>query len=110
MSTVLPARVARPGMVDVGFAELHVQTGAWRAGDAVTLLIRPEHVESDPPMSAINRLAGRAGTVRFFGATCRYDFLPDGATSPLLGESRAAATLAVALDPAHLRVLPPSTH
>ncbi|VVD70714.1 ABC transporter ATP-binding protein [Pandoraea pneumonica] len=109
LSTVLPARVVRPGAVDVGFAELLADTGAWRIGDAVNVLVRPEHVDTDPPMHAINRLPGRAGAVRFFGATCRYDFFPDGAATPLLGEHRRAATHAVALDPAHLRVLPPST-
>jgi len=109
LSTVLPARVVRPGAVDVGFAELLADTGAWRTGDAVNLLVRPEHVDADPPLHAINRLAGRAGAVRFFGATCRYDFLPNGATTPLLGEHRRPATHAVALDPAQLRVLPPAS-
>ncbi|AJP57639.1 ABC transporter ATP-binding protein [Pandoraea vervacti] len=108
LSTVLPARVASPGVVDTGFAELHADTGAWRAGAAVSLLVRPEHVRSDPPVGTINRLDGRPGAVRFFGATCRFDFLPDGASAPLLGESRTPASFAISLDPAHLRVLPPS--
>ncbi|MCI3207931.1 MULTISPECIES: ABC transporter ATP-binding protein [Pandoraea] len=107
LSTVLPARVARPGMVDTGFAELHVDTGAWRPGAAVSLLVRPEHIECDPPVSTLNRLNGHPGAVRFFGATCRFDFLPEGAPTPLLGESRKPASFAIALDPAHLRVLPP---
>lgn len=107
LSTVLPARVTRPGMVDTGFAELHVETGAWRPGTAVSLLVRPEHIQCDPPVSTINRLGGHPGAVRFFGATCRFDFLPEGATTPLLGESRTPASFAIALDPAHLRVLPP---
>lgn len=106
LSTVLDAHVTCAGVVDVGFARLRADTGAWRPGDAVALLVRPEHIDADPPADAPNRVVGRAGSVRFFGATCRYDFLPDGASVPLLGESRTPATAAIALDPAHLRVLP----
>ncbi|MFM0740210.1 ABC transporter ATP-binding protein [Paraburkholderia xenovorans] len=105
-SSVLPGRVIAPGTVDVSFALLRADTGALRAGDTVDLLIRPEHVEPDPPADAVNRLAGQRAEVRYFGATCRYDFIPEAASQPLLCEGRRLAEHAVAIAPEHLRVLP----
>ena len=74
LSTLLPGRVAAPDRVDVGFARLATATGARAPGRAVHVLVRPEHVEADPPPGAPNRLEGRVGAVRYLGAVTRYDF------------------------------------
>jgi putative spermidine/putrescine transport system ATP-binding protein len=104
-SSVMPGRVIGVGAVDVSFAVLYADTRAFRAGDAVSVLVRPEHVQPDPASNAVNRLSGRRTEVRYFGATCRYDFIPEGARQPLLCEGRRLADQAVAIDPDHLRVL-----
>jgi putative spermidine/putrescine transport system ATP-binding protein len=108
-SSVMPGRVMNAGTVDVSFAMLFADTGAFRPGDTVDVLVRPEHVQPDPPANAVNRLSGRRTEVRYFGATCRYDFVPDSARQPLLCEGRQLAEYAVAIAPEHLRVLPSRT-
>jgi putative spermidine/putrescine transport system ATP-binding protein len=91
--------------VDVSFAVLYADTQTFRAGERVSVLVRPEHVQPDPPADAINRLVGRRTEVRYFGATCRYDFVPDSAQAPLLCEGRRLAEQAIAIAPEDLRVL-----
>ncbi len=105
-STLLPGQVIATDRVDVGFATLCAPTGARRVGEAVELLLRPEHVRPDPEPGCVNYLGGACGEVRYFGSTHRYDFMPNGATRALLGEGRTVATRSVAIDPRHLRVLP----
>ena len=105
LSTIWPATVTEPGWVDTGFARLAAPTGQRAPGARVHLLARPEHVQPDPPEGAANRLEGRVGTTRFLGAVSRYDFHVRGANTPLLTESRQVATTAIALSPAHIRVL-----
>ncbi|SDI25903.1 ABC transporter ATP-binding protein [Paraburkholderia phenazinium] len=104
-SSVMPGRVIGVGAVDVSFAVLYADTQTFRAGARVSVLVRPEHVQPDPPADAINRLAGRRTEVRYFGATCRYDFVPDSAQAPLLCEGRRLAEQAIAIAPEDLRVL-----
>jgi putative spermidine/putrescine transport system ATP-binding protein len=101
----MPGRVVGTGAVDVSFAMLFADTRAFRPGDKVDVLVRPEHVQPDPPEATINRLGGRRTEVRYFGATCRYDFVPDSAQQPLLCEGRQLAEHAIAIAPEHLRVL-----
>ncbi|MFM0274139.1 ABC transporter ATP-binding protein [Paraburkholderia aspalathi] len=108
-SSVMPGRVIANGTVDVSFALLSADTRAFRPGDQVEVLLRPEHVQPDPPADAVNRLAGRRAEVRYFGATCRYDFVPDSTQKPLLCEGRRLAEHSIAIDPEHLRVLPAQT-
>ncbi|MBN3775733.1 ABC transporter ATP-binding protein, partial [Burkholderia sp. Se-20378] len=72
----------------------------------VEVLVRPEHVEADPPEHGVNRIDGAPGDVRYFGATQRYDFIPAGSAEPLLCEGRVPATRRIAIDPRHLLVLP----
>jgi putative spermidine/putrescine transport system ATP-binding protein len=110
LSTILRGRVVAQGEIDVGFATLRADTSAQQTGDAVELLVRPEHVQSDPPVYSVNRLPGAPGAVRYFGATQRYDFLPHGAASPLLCEGRFPASHCIAIEPHHLRVLPIAQH
>jgi putative spermidine/putrescine transport system ATP-binding protein len=105
-SSVMPGRVTSAGVVDISFATVFADTTAFRPGDTVDVLVRPEHVQPDPPANAVNRLSGRRTEVRYFGATCRYDFMPDAAALPLLCEGRQLAEHAVAISPEHLRVLP----
>jgi putative spermidine/putrescine transport system ATP-binding protein len=104
-SSVMPGRVIVAGAVDVSFAVLYADTQSFRPGDRVSVLVRPEHVQPDPPADAPNRLAGRRTEVRYFGATCRYDFVPDSAQVPLLCEGRRLAEQAIAIAPEDLRVL-----
>ncbi|CAG9199116.1 hypothetical protein BVI434_1510012 [Burkholderia vietnamiensis] len=88
------------------FATLHADTGAHRPGAEIAVLVRPEHVQADPPTHTVNRLDGRPGHVRYFGATQRYDFHPHGSSDPLLCEGREPAARSIAIDPRHLLVLP----
>ncbi|KKB67078.1 ABC transporter ATP-binding protein [Burkholderia pseudomallei] len=82
--------------------------GRVQAGGTIDVLVRPEHVEPDPPAQCVNRIEGALGEVRYFGATHRYDFLPHGAAHPLLCEGRVLAARGVAIEPRHLLVLPAS--
>ncbi|MBF9263500.1 ABC transporter ATP-binding protein [Paracidovorax cattleyae] len=105
LSTLLPARVNAEGRVDTGFAELAVSTAGRTVGQAVHVLVRPEHVQADPPAGAPNRLAGQAGAQRYLGAVTRYDFAVAGAPCPLLCEGARPAREAVAIAPEHLQLL-----
>ncbi len=105
LSTLLPARVSAPDRLDLGFAELAAPTEGRAVGQAVHLLVRPEHVQADPPEGTPNRLAGRAGAVRYLGAVTRYDFEVAGAPRAFLAEGHQPAAQAIAIAPAHLRLL-----
>ena len=105
LSTILPAKVSASGRLDLGFAELAAPTGSRTAGSAVQVLVRPEHIQADPPAGSINRLAGRIGAQRYLGALTRYDFEVAGASKPFLAESATPAAEAIAIAPDHLRLL-----
>ena len=105
LSTILPAKVGAPDRLDPGFAELAAPTGSRTAGSAVHVLVRPEHIQADPPAGSINRLAGRTGAQRYLGALTRYDFEVAGAGKPFLAESATPAAEAIAIAPEHLRLL-----
>jgi len=105
LSTILPAKVSASGRLDLGFAELAAPTGSRTAGSAVQVLVRPEHIQADPPAGSINRLAGRTGAQRYLGALTRYDFEVAGASKPFLAESATPAAEAIAIAPDHLRLL-----
>lgn len=107
-SSVMPGHVCAPGTIDVGFAVLSAGTGAFRIGEKVDVLVRPEHIQADPTSTALNRISGRRGEVRFFGATSRYDFIPQGSSHVMLCEGRQFAAHSIAIAPEHLHVLPPS--
>jgi putative spermidine/putrescine transport system ATP-binding protein len=105
LSTILPATVSAPGRVDLGFAELAAATGARATGTKVHLMVRPEHVQADPPLDSINRLSGQCTAQRYLGALTRYDFNVPGASKPFLAESPAPATQSIGIAPAHIRLL-----
>jgi putative spermidine/putrescine transport system ATP-binding protein len=105
LSTILPAKVGAPDRLDLGFAELAAPTGSRTAGSAVHVLVRPEHIQADPPAGSINRLAGRTGAQRYLGALTRYDYEVAGAGKPFLAESATPAAEAIAIAPEHLRLL-----
>ena len=105
LSTILPAKVSATDRLDLGFAELFAPTGRRAAGSAVQVLVRPEHIQADPPAGSINRLAGRTGAQRYLGALTRYDFEVAGAGKPFLAESAKPAAEAIAIAPEHLRLL-----
>ena len=104
-STLLPGRVTAVDRVDVGFAELKTATGARPIGASVIALIRPEHVQPDPPADAVNRLAGTPGQERYLGSVVRYDFLVPGAATRLLAESPTPAHTAVGIPAEHIHLL-----
>ncbi|KQP17235.1 ABC transporter ATP-binding protein [Pseudorhodoferax sp. Leaf265] len=105
LSTLLTGKVAAPGRVDVGFAQLATPTGSRPVGQAVHVLVRPEHVQADPAPGAPNRLEGRPGAARYLGAMTRYDFEVAGAPRPFLAEGRRSATTAIAIAPESIRLL-----
>ncbi|WP_422084656.1 ABC transporter ATP-binding protein [Variovorax sp.] len=105
LSTILPAKVAAPGRLDLGFAELFADTGQRAFGTAVHVLVRPEHIHADPAPGAVNRLAGSTRAQRYLGALTRYDFEVPGAGKPFLAESPAPALEAIAVAPRHIRLL-----
>ena len=105
LSTLFEGRVSASDRVDVGFAELHVATGQRAPGQAVHVLVRPEHVLPDPPADHPNRLAGTIATRRYLGSLWHYDFAVPGAPRPLLVESRTLASHTIGIAPQHLRLL-----
>ena len=105
LSTILPAKVAGPDCIDLGYTTLAARTGGRLPGQEVFALIRPEHIVSDPAPDAANRLAGKAGAQRYLGSIVRYDFQVNGAPAPFLAEARQAATHAIAIPPEHIRLL-----
>ncbi len=105
LSTILPATVRAPGRIDLGFVELHAETGQRPVGATVQVLVRPEHVQSDPPPGTPNRLTGRPGAHRYLGALTRYDFEVPGANRLFLCESALPATQAIAIAPQFLHLL-----
>ena len=105
LSTLLPGTVSASDRVNLGFAELAAPTGARTPGTAVHVLIRPEHIEADPPTGSVNRLTGCTGAQRYLGALTRYDFEVAGAGAPFLAESTWPAREAIGIAPAHVRLL-----
>jgi putative spermidine/putrescine transport system ATP-binding protein len=105
LSTVLSGTVCASDRVDLGFAELAAPTGARTPGTAVHVLIRPEHIQADPPPGRLNRLAGQIGAQRYLGALTRYDFEVPGARRPFLAESAWPAREAIGIAPTHVRLL-----
>jgi len=105
LSTLLEGRVAGTDRVDLGFALLAAPTGARTTGQAVHVLIRPEHVQPDPAPGSLNRLEGRAGVSRYLGGLTRYDFQLAQAPHAVLAQGHAAAQQAIAIAPEHLLLL-----
>lgn len=105
LSTILPAKVASPGRLDLGFAELQAYTGTRAEGAEVHVLVRPEHIQPDPSPGSVNRLAGRTAAQRYLGALTRYDFEVPGAGKPFLGESAVPAAESIGVAPEHIRLL-----
>lgn len=105
-STLYRARIEREGIVDLGFALWRADTDGFVAGDAVDVLIRPEHVMLSPSAEALNLLHGQVQRQRYLGAVTRSDFMPVGASHPLLCEGAQAPGATVAVAPHHIRLLP----
>jgi putative spermidine/putrescine transport system ATP-binding protein len=68
-------------------------------------MLRPERLVGDPPAGHVNRITGTTTFTRYLGSIVRYDFTPEGARTPLLGEAAVAPTAAVAVNPEHIRLL-----
>lgn len=104
-SNIFEGRVLGSGMIDIGFAGLHADTGARSAGQRIWALIRPEDVITFPLPDSRNRITGRVGNIRYLGAMMRYDFLPNGSTQAMLGEGRMQPDQAVAVRPEDIHLL-----
>ena len=108
-ANLLPARVIGPRRVRCALGDLLAPTQAHAPDTAVTLLVRPEAVQPDPPADAPNRLGGRLTRERFLGPTSRWDFAVPGPTpaheTVLLCEGPRCARHAIALDPERLVLL-----
>jgi putative spermidine/putrescine transport system ATP-binding protein len=105
LSTIYGGHVVGEGRVDLGFASLIVPTLERGIGEPVEAMIRPEHIQIDPPAYSINELTGKVGTVRYHGAFSRFDFHLAGVEKTLLVESRALPQRAVAIAPEHICLL-----
>jgi putative spermidine/putrescine transport system ATP-binding protein len=83
-SNLWPGRVSQQGMVKTPFGTLPCDTGSHRAGDAVTVLVRPERIEpvtaSDGGSnSSPDCFSGRISADRYLGPVRRIDLeLPGG--------------------------------
>ena len=104
-STIFKGTVLTVDLIDLGFARLVAPTLNRVPGQSIYALLRPEHVQIDPPLSTINRLEGRVGAQRYLGAFSRFDFLIPGAEKPVLAESRILPQHAIAVGPEHIRLL-----
>lgn len=105
LSTVWPGKVAGPDRIDLGFAVLAAPTGTRSEGSTVFALVRPEHVQPEPPLGTPNRLEGSVCMQRYLGSIVRYDFQIPGAPRPLLAEAHTVPLGAVAIAPEHVRLL-----
>ncbi|UUZ74076.1 ABC transporter ATP-binding protein [Polaromonas sp. P1(28)-8] len=105
LSTIFQAVVADKDLIDIGFCKLHVGTNGRQRGTKLFALMRPEHFDIDPPVDAVNRLAGAVGVQRYLGSMFHYDFQIPDAPKPLLVESRHLAATSIAMPPKHIRLL-----
>ena len=105
LSSIFKGVVAHADRVDLGFAMVSARTGKRLPGQTVHALIRPEHVQVDPPEGTLNRLPGQLSSARYLGAFSRFDFALTGADIPLLGESPNLPHSAVAVAPRHICLL-----
>jgi putative spermidine/putrescine transport system ATP-binding protein len=105
-SNLIPSTVIESGVVRTAIGDLRVSTGDRQIGSQSHVLIRPETARPDPPVDSPNRIAGTPGRVRFMGATCRWDFHPNGlgpvgltSKETILCEGSVVAQTHVSLDP-----------
>jgi putative spermidine/putrescine transport system ATP-binding protein len=105
LSTLLPAKVCATDRIDLGFTEWVVPTGGRRIGTQVYALVRPEHVQPDPAPGTWNRMIGRSGAQRYFGAVTRYDFHVQGTQTLFLAEAARPAAEAIAVVPEQVCLL-----
>ncbi|WP_082102548.1 ABC transporter ATP-binding protein [Robbsia andropogonis] len=90
-ASVLSGRVHVHGQVDVGFGFWFADTGRFPPGALVDVVVRPEHVLPDPRRQGINVVDGCCTNMRYLGAACRYDFIPEQGMQVLLCEASAAS-------------------
>ena len=105
LSTIFAGKVRDAHAIDLGFAKINTPTGGRRPGDAVFMLIRPEHVVADAPPETPNTFAGSVGTQRYLGSVVRYDFAIQGAPKPVLAEGHSVAARTISFPPEHIRLL-----
>ncbi len=91
-ASVLSGQVHAHGQVDTGFGLWFADTGRMARGELVDIVVRPEHVVPDPRQQGINVVTGRSSNRRYFGATCRFDFIPENTTAVLLCETHGRVT------------------
>ncbi len=101
--------VAAPGAVTTAIGTLSCDTAGFGAGDAVTVLVRPENVEplARADGAAVNVFSGTPATDRFLGSTRRLDLAVGEGSIRVETRIREAVT-AVSISPEHIRLLTPS--
>ncbi|MCP1337687.1 ABC transporter ATP-binding protein [Futiania mangrovi] len=102
--------VGEGGTVMTPVGPLTCDTGGYRAGQPVTVLVRPEHViahaDAVAAAGAANLFDGMLDHDRFLGAVRRFDLAVAG--GKIRGETRNRDALtAVSIPPEHVRLLPP---
>ncbi|WP_411881452.1 ABC transporter ATP-binding protein [Polaromonas sp. YR568] len=105
LSNILEAKVRGQDEIDLGWAILRAPTGNRSIGATVQALIRPEHIQADPEITTINRVAGRLTARRYLGPVVRYDFSVPGKAEPILAEGLREARESIAISPDHIRLL-----
>ncbi len=104
-----PGKVLSPDRVSTGLGDIICNTERWQAGDAVTLLVRPEAVEpifDDTATAKIspNYFHGDLVQDRFLGAVRRYDIAVGDQI--ITGETGYRGTVfGVSIDPEQVRIL-----
>jgi putative spermidine/putrescine transport system ATP-binding protein len=105
LSTIFAGKISALNEIDLGFVRLKANTTSRPVGAVVHALIRPEHVQVDPPEASLNRLMGTTSHQRFLGALTRFDFMAHGAPSPILVDASQIARHAIALPPERISLL-----
>ena len=108
-----PGTVAAAGTVMTAIGTLACDTAGFDAGDAVTVLVRPENVEplaaanAPPNGRGVNVFSGAVVTDRFLGSARRLDLAAGDGTIRVETRIRDAVT-AVSIPPEHIRLLTPT--
>lgn len=102
-------KVVTKDRVQVPFGELACETGTYRVGDAVTVLVRPERIDAEPADSDVpNSFSGISQTDIFLGALRRYELTIPGCDGVCIkGETTSREDITrISIHPHNIRLLP----
>ncbi len=110
LCTVLHAQVQAGDSVRVHEADappwhLACKTKGFAVGDAVQVMVRPEHVLANPPQGMPNRFDGQVLRTRYQGSRTVFDFAAQGA-GLITVDATGPVPRSVALDPSTLHLMP----